>query len=469
MITEKTNIEIKLVHDFIDSLIDDKLSISSVICYLSEVEELNFYSALKWIDQNQESLFYYSLPDQDFYIAASGEAKSFSFNSVQELNQFSSTFLNIKKNILHNFNIAGYHPPLFFIASKFPSDKTSDEWKSFEPVKLYVPELILIKSGRKIYSVTNINSDSVKDKKSLLEKILYFSERINNINPSFQFNNADYKITLSERKDFNDWQAKVNNILAGINRKEFDKVVLSRRTEFQLSQNPEPADLAFLLDKKYPGCFNFIYKFNDACFFSASPEKLFIIKNNAVYTEALAGSIERGRNDNEDKDFETALSESSKNINEHALVIHHLKNVLDKYCHNVEIEKSPSLKKLSNIQHLHTGLHGILNNDVDLFSLIQDIFPTPAVGGYPSGLTTKIINEVEDFDRGLFTGFIGWMNLQNDGEFIVSIRSGLIHKNKLYIYAGCGIVSGSVPQKEYEETQLKAEAIISLFNHEDKS
>ncbi len=69
----------------------------------------------------------------------------------------------------------------------------------------------------------------------------------------------------------------------------------------------------------------------------------------------------------------------------------------------------------------------------------------------------------------MFSGFLGWMNLKEDCELIVSIRSALINQNKLYVYAGCGIVPGSDPKKEFEETQLKAEAIISLFNNENKS
>lgn len=463
------NIALKDFNDFVGSFNADMLEGSSVISYVSQLDEFDFYSALKLAEQKPDNLFYYSIPEQNFYIIAAGEVLNFSFQSIEKLHQFSKSFSAIKNIMLHNYNKVNFYPPNFFYAAKFPSVKSSPEWEDFEPVKLFIPELILVKSEEKTYSVININPALVKDKTSLTEKFLSVAEKMNNTIPSFHFNNIKREIKLSKFEKFTDWQIKIKNILLRINAKEFDKVVLSRNMEFELSDSPGIAEIAFLLDKNYPECFNFIYKVNDALFFSASPEKLFIIKDGNIYTEALAGSIERGNDAKEDIHLETTLAKSSKDIDEHSFVIDHLKDVLEKYCTDIRIDETPSLKKLSNIQHLHTALSGTIKNGTDVFSIIQDIFPTPAVGGYPVDSTLKVIDEVEDFNRGLFTGFIGWMNLKNDGEFVVSIRSGLINKNKLYIYAGCGIVPGSDPKKEFEETQLKAEAIISLFNYENKS
>lgn len=464
MITDRMNIALKDFNDFVGSFNADRIEGSSVISYVSRLDDFDFYSALKLAEQKPDNLFYYSIPEQNFYIIAAGEILNFSFQSIEKLHQFSKTFSAIKDIMLHNYDKINFYPPIFFFAAKFPSVKSSPEWEDFEPVKLFIPELILAKSEAKTYSVININPGSVKDKTSLTEKFLSVAEGLNNNIPSFQFHNIKREIKLSKSEKFTDWQIKIKNVLLRINDKEFDKVVLSRNIEFDLSDSPGIADIAFLLDKKYPECFNFIYKVNGTLFFSASPEKLFIIKDGDIHTEALAGSIERGNDAKEDKNLETALAKSSKDIDEHSFVIDHLKDVLEKYCTDIRIDETPSLKKLTNIQHLHTALSGTIKNGSDVFSILQDIFPTPAVGGFPVESTLKVIDEVEDFDRGLFTGFIGWTNLKNDGEFVVSIRSGLINKNKLYIYAGCGIVPGSDPKKEFEETQLKAEAIISLFN-----
>jgi menaquinone-specific isochorismate synthase len=469
MHNHKLNIARKGFDDFISSLKDDKIKNSSIISFISQTDEINFYSALTLLNQNPDTLFYYSIPENDFYIAASGEAFSRSFKNVEQLNKYSEEFSDFNKSIAHNFDSIDYSPPLLFYSAKFPSDKLSEEWREFEPVKLFIPELILIKSDKKFFYVLSIKSGSVIDKNSLIKNFTSIAEQLHKINYSSQPNESKASIKINRSESIDEWKKKIDLILAGIAKKEYDKIVLSRVTEFDLLKSIEPSELALLLDKKYPECFNFIYKEKDTMFFSASPEMLFILKNGEIHTEALAGSIERGSNEQEDKSLEAALIKSSKDIDEHLFVIDHLKNVLNKYCQNVKVDKSPSLKKLSNIQHLHTTLNGSLTNGLDLFSVIKDIFPTPAVGGYPVAPAINVIDKIEDFDRGLFTGFIGWMNLKNDGEFIVSIRSGLISKNKLYVYAGCGIVPGSDAKKEYEETQLKSEVIISLFDYENKN
>lgn len=469
MHNHKLNIARKGFDDFISSLKNDKIKNLSIISFISQTDEFNFYSALTLLNQNPYNLLYYSIPKNDFYISASGEAFSRSFKNVEQLNKYSEEFSDFNKSIAHNFDSIDYSPPLLFYSAKFPSYKLSEEWREFEPVKFFIPQLILIKSDKKFFYVISIKTDSVIDKNSLVKNFTSIAEQLYKTDYSSQPNKSKASIKINRSECIDDWKKKIDLILSGIAKKEYDKVVLSRVTEFELLKGIEPSELAFLLDKKYPDCFNFIYKVKDTMFFSASPEMLFILKNGEIHTEALAGSIERGSNEQEDKSLETALIKSSKDIDEHLFVIDHLKNVLNKYCQNVKVDKSPLLKKLSNIQHLHTTLNGSLKNGLDLFSVIKDIFPTPAVGGYPVAQAINVIDKIEDFDRGLFTGFIGWMNLKNDGEFIVSIRSGLISKNKLYVYAGCGIVPGSDAKKEYEETQLKSDAIISLFNNENKN
>ncbi len=80
-----------------------------------------------------------------------------------------------------------------------------------------------------------------------------------------------------------------------------------------------------------------------------------------------------------------------------------------------------------------------------------------------------MLKKIEDYQRGLYSGLIGYFNLHDEGEFVVGIRSALLHENKLFAYAGCGIVEGSDPENEFEETDLKLKAILSFFNEKNKS
>lgn len=470
MITENINTNQQQILDFIRSLKDKQISKSNLISYTLQIDDINFYSLIENFEKQKKDYSYYSKPEQNFFVLAIGETISYSFENIEQLNEFTPEFLKMKSNILSNFNEINFNPPLFFFTAKFPSSKSSEEWKVFDPVRLFIPETVFLKTESKTFMVVNISANLNRNgyplSEQLANKINYFSN-INNISHNFKKLNS--KINLCSLQNFTVWKQKVNKVLSEIKSRKYDKIVLSRYTEFELTDQFSESALAAKLDQKYPECFNFLYKVNSSLFFSASPEKLFIIEKGEIFTEALAGSIERGNNESEDKILERVLSKSAKDANEHRFVIDHLKTVLDKHCDKVTVDNSPSLRKLTNIQHLHTGLSGKVKKGFELFQLIKDIFPTPAVGGYPTRSTLKVIDQIEDFDRGLFTGFFGWVNSNNDGEFIVSIRSGLINENRLFVYAGCGIVSGSDPQREFEETQLKSEAIISLFQNENKN
>jgi menaquinone-specific isochorismate synthase len=125
------------------------------------------------------------------------------------------------------------------------------------------------------------------------------------------------------------------------------------------------------------------------------------------------------------------------------------------------------LVKLENIQHLKTKFEGVLFKDKFFFDLINELQPTPAVCGFPKEEAYKFILENETYERGLYSGITGWFNLYDEGEMAVAIRSALIKGNKLHAFAGCGIVEGSDPVAEYEETEIKLKPIFSIFGYEN--
>lgn len=110
----------------------------------------------------------------------------------------------------------------------------------------------------------------------------------------------------------------------------------------------------------------------------------------------------------------------------------------------------------ATLWHLSTVLKGILKrSDTDALTLALALHPTPAVCGYPTAAARKAIEEVETFDRGLFTGITGWMDADGNGEWAVTIRCGIVGSATVRIFAGAGIVEGSVPELEWAETNAK--------------
>jgi menaquinone-specific isochorismate synthase len=150
------------------------------------------------------------------------------------------------------------------------------------------------------------------------------------------------------------------------------------------------------------------------------------------------------------------------------LVVYQIKKAISKYVSKIYSDKVP-LKKLHNIQHLHTVMHTELVEDTNMFEIIEAIYPTGAICGEPREKALSLIKKIEDYKRGLYSGLIGYFNLNDEGEFVVGIRSALLHENKLFAYAGCGIVEGSDPEKEFQETELKLKVILSFFDEKNKS
>jgi menaquinone-specific isochorismate synthase len=111
------------------------------------------------------------------------------------------------------------------------------------------------------------------------------------------------------------------------------------------------------------------------------------------------------------------------------------------------------------VQHLHTPVEATLPKGVRLLDMLGRLHPTPAVGGTPREIVVPLIAELEAFPRGLYGGAVGWIDSRGGGEFIVALRSALVEGSRARMYAGAGIVDGSSPQREFEETELKFRAM----------
>jgi menaquinone-specific isochorismate synthase len=121
------------------------------------------------------------------------------------------------------------------------------------------------------------------------------------------------------------------------------------------------------------------------------------------------------------------------------------------------------LLKLSNIQHLWTPIHAKLKPSIHPLEIVAQLHPTPAVAGVPTEIALAQIRHYETFDRSLYAAPLGWIDCQNNSEFIVGIRSALIKGDRARLYAGAGIVAGSDPEKELAEIQLKFQALLKAL------
>jgi menaquinone-specific isochorismate synthase len=119
---------------------------------------------------------------------------------------------------------------------------------------------------------------------------------------------------------------------------------------------------------------------------------------------------------------------------------------------------------MPNLQHLHTPVEGVLKEEAHILQLVEQLHPTPAAGGLPRQSALSLIRAYESFDRGWYAGPLGWIDRRGSGEFVVGIRSALLRGNQALLYAGCGIVADSDPQREYEESNLKLRPMLWALN-----
>ena len=154
-----------------------------------------------------------------------------------------------------------------------------------------------------------------------------------------------------------------------------------------------------------------------------------------------------------------SLLRNGKDRAEHACVLDSILRRLSPLGLELRHAERPGIKRLANIQHLHTPVVASVTPTVRLLDVLSRLHPTPAVGGSPRETAVARIRELESFPRGLYAGALGWINSVGEGEFFVGLRSALIDGPTARLYSGAGIVAGSDPAREKAETELKFRAM----------
>ncbi|SHH13661.1 isochorismate synthase, partial [Streptoalloteichus hindustanus] len=241
---------------------------------------------------------------------------------------------------------------------------------------------------------------------------------------------------------------------------EFEKVVLARSLELTVSNGDGPVDVRPLLRRlarRDPGGYTFgIDLPGERTLVGASPELLVSRSGTRVVSNPLAGSRPRSVDPVEDRRRAEELLVSAKDLHEHAVVAEFVVETLRPFCRVLEVPSGPSLVRTASMWHLSTRVSGeLVDPGVSALGLACALHPTPAVCGTPTGLARAAIGELEPFDRGFYTGLLGWGDASGDGEWVVTIRCAEAVGNLLRLFAGGGIVADSVPGEELAETSAK--------------
>ncbi|MEF1174212.1 isochorismate synthase, partial [Vibrio sinaloensis] len=261
-----------------------------------------------------------------------------------------------------------------------------------------------------------------------------------------------------------EWSQLVEKVLTGIENNDFKKVVLARKTAVTLSA---PLCASQFLKSSYlhnHHSFHFMLSLDRKhSFIGSTPERLYLRQGQELYTEALAGTIGRGLNASQDMELANWLANDSKNLNENQYVVDDIIERLSPHSERVEVEQEARLVRLRKVQHLKRGIHAHLHKGVNGVQLLSALQPTAAVAGLPRKESMAFIRENEPFARGWYAGSMGFISHQR-AEFCVAIRSALVLNDQVQLFAGAGIVPGSVAEYEWQELDKKMSTLLSLIS-----
>ncbi|MEV0123355.1 isochorismate synthase DhbC [Streptomyces sp. NPDC050703] len=251
-------------------------------------------------------------------------------------------------------------------------------------------------------------------------------------------------------------------------RGEFSKVVLARTLELTA---PAPLDIPLMLQRlarRDPSGYTFALPTAPGrTLVGASPELLVSRRGGQVVANPLAGSTPRSADLAEDVRRAAALLESAKDLHEHAVVVDAVHQALAPFCTDLTIPPRPTLIRTATMWHLSTTVTGTLAApDASALELACALHPTPAVCGTPTATARDVIRETEPFDRGFFTGVVGWGDAEGDGEWVVTIRCAEAEERSLRLYAGAGVVAASDPAAETAETGAKFRTFLDAVGAE---
>ena len=431
-------------------------SINSILRIETEIEHKN---PLNWLlYQNATNKIYWEDRNKKFTMAGIGEAYVLE-GTAENVEQFIPKIKSSGFFTENNKNLKFYGGLRFDL-----TQTTAEEWEDFKSYRFVIPEFELLKNNLGTFFICNIIVNSKTNIKNVISK---YKNKLSNINfkKNNQKDNTNY--IHKNRKDYpdkNGWTKAIKKAVALFDNSSLKKIVLARKSVFSFNNSICALTLLSKIRKTNNNLYFFCFQFKpDKIFWGATPELLYSRNNNSFKSEAMAGTRERGLTKKGDEQLESELFSSKKEIREHAYVSDGVKERLNKLCSKFNrIENKKKILKMEKLQHYYSAFQGTLKPDIEEAEALSIMHPTPAVCGSPTSLAYKNISSMEPFDRGWYSGPVGWIGMDSS-KFAVAIRSGLIEKNKLSLYSGAGIVKGSEPESEWNEIETKISPVLKVI------
>ena len=245
------------------------------------------------------------------------------------------------------------------------------------------------------------------------------------------------------------------------------QVVLARRQSFDLPIDPATgAPLSGIglyrsLRRVNPSPYLFFVRTPSFEVVGASPELLLQVERDRLTTHPIAGTRPRGVDEKEDAILAEQLQRDPKERAEHVMLVDLGRNDLGRVSRpgTVTVSRYMDVERYSHVLHLVSHVEGRLRPDLDALDALRAVFPAGTLSGAPKVRAMQLIAAAEGERRGLYGGAVGYLGYDGNLDTAITIRSAVLRAGQAHVHTGAGIVAGSVPEKEFEETEHKAAAI----------
>ena len=298
------------------------------------------------------------------------------------------------------------------------------------------------------------------------EKLFYFYHDENRFDKlvmkddSFgEFHSSEVIPNMNETK----YSEIVNKAKKYIHDGDIFQVVLSRK--FVFDTDGDNLKLYKTLRKLNPSPYMYHLKQDSKTIIGASPEMLVRITDDKVETFPIAGTRKITKDEEKNKELSEELIHDEKELAEHTMLVDLGRNDIGRVCKygTVHPESLMEIKRFSHVQHIVSHVVGNLAPENDMFDAFQAVFPAGTVSGAPKVRAMEIIDELETEARGPYAGAVGYFSYNGCCDFAIAIRSIFIENNKGFVQSGAGIVSDSIAENEFKETEHKAGAMLQAL------
>ena len=246
------------------------------------------------------------------------------------------------------------------------------------------------------------------------------------------------------------------------------QVVLSRK--FSFDADGDYLKVYEKLRALNPSPYSYHMKISQKTIIGASPEMLIRVTGDQVETFPIAGTRKITEDEEKNDEMQEELVNDEKELAEHTMLVDLGRNDIGRVCDygTVHVKELMEVKRFSHVQHMVTHVIGKLSKKFDMYDAFRAVFPAGTVSGAPKVRAMEIIDELEPESRGPYAGAVGYFSFNGCCDFAIAIRSIFADGKSGFVQAGAGIVFDSIPKSELDETEHKANAMITALKEASK-